>query len=404
MENRCPCCGLSALVPFYEVRDVPVHSVLRIDSYERARRFPTGDVKLASCSNCHFITNAAFDPSPMNYSAEYEETQGFSPTFNVFHQALADDLIRRHDLRGKTVVEIGCGKGEFLTMICERGGNTGIGFDPAYVPGRNENAAEQAVTFIEDFYSEMYAGYRGDLVCCKMTLEHIQRPIDLISTVRRSIGDKEDTIVFFQVPEVRRVLRDLAFWDVYYEHCSYFSRSSLARLFASCGFEVLDVWTDYDDQYLMIEARPSPEDETPELDAEVESDAEGLAQDLAYFAKHVPHRLRSWKEALRAMKARGQRVALWGGGSKAVAFLTTLGIGDEVAYAVDINPHKRGTFLAKTAHEVVSPQRLAKDQPDVVIVMNPVYRDEIGVELAEMGLSPELLDVRADAVGPVAIK
>lgn len=395
MKKRCPCCGADALHPFYEVREVPVHSVLRITSYEHARHFPTGDIRLASCSNCGFITNTAFDPGVMNYSAEYEETQGFSSTFNAFHQALAEDLIRRHDLRGKTVIEIGCGKGEFLTMICERGGNAGVGFDPAYVPERNRSAAQQQVTFIEDFYSEEYAGYRGDLICCKMTLEHIPRPFDLVSTVRRSIGDEGDTVVFFQVPEVRRVLHDLAFWDVYYEHCSYFSRSSLARLFVACGFEVLDVWTDYDDQYLMIEARPSRKDEAVHLVDAIEADAEGLVRDVAYFTGHIPGCLSAWKEALRVMKERGRRVVLWGGGSKAVAFLTTLGIEDEVAYAVDINPYKHGTFLAKTGHEIIGPQQLTEVRPDVVIIMNPVYRDEIGADLAKLGLAPELLDVHS---------
>ena len=29
--------------------------------------------------------------------------------------------------------------------------------------------------------------------------------------------------MFFQVPDMSRVLRDLAFWDIYYEHCSYFT-------------------------------------------------------------------------------------------------------------------------------------------------------------------------------------
>ena len=41
------------------------------------------------------------------------------------------DLIRRYDLRGKEVIEIGCGKGEFLSLLCEVGDNRGVGFDPA---------------------------------------------------------------------------------------------------------------------------------------------------------------------------------------------------------------------------------------------------------------------------------
>ena len=84
---------------------------------------------------------------------------------------------------------------------------------------------------------------------------------------------------------------------------------------------------------------------------------------------------------------------IWGAGSKGVAFLTTLGVGDGLAYAVDINPHKHGFFMPGTGHEVVSPAYLREGLPDVVVVMNEIYEVEIRRKLAEMGLAPELLSV-----------
>ncbi len=59
----------------------------------------------------------------MNYSTKCEETQGFSPMFQSFHSKLAKDLIERYDLRNKSVLEIGCGKGEFISMLCAMGRN-----------------------------------------------------------------------------------------------------------------------------------------------------------------------------------------------------------------------------------------------------------------------------------------
>jgi len=64
-----------------------------------------------------------------------------------------------------------------------------------------------------------------------MTLEHIADTADFIKMVRGSLQDSPSTDVFFQVPDVLRVLEEEAFWDIYYEHCSYFSIGSLARLF-----------------------------------------------------------------------------------------------------------------------------------------------------------------------------
>ena len=81
---------------------------------------------------------------------------------------------------------------------------------------------------------------------------------------------------------------------------------------------------------------------------------------------------------------------LWGSGSKAVSYLTTLGITDEIEYVVDINPHKRGKFLAGTGHEIVLPEFLVEYRPDAVIVMNPIYGDEIRKGLERLGLHPDI--------------
>jgi hypothetical protein len=83
-------------------------------------------------------------------------------------------------------------------------------------------------------------------------------------------------------------------------------------------------------------------------------------------------------------------VVLWGSGSKAVGYLTTLGLKDEVAAVIDINPHKHGQYLAGTGHEIVSPDALVHLVPDVVVVMNPIYLDEIQGDLHRRGLFPEL--------------
>ena len=395
-ETSCPACGSTDLSVFYEVSDTPVHSVLLLFDREEALNYTTGDIRLAFCPTCGFISNVAFDPSLHEYSDRYEETQGFSPTFSAFHRNLARHLIDRYDLHGKDILEIGCGKGEFLTLLCELGDNRGVGIDPAYVPGRLQSEASEQITFIRDFYSEQYAHLQADFVVCKMTLEHIPNVEEFVSMVRRAIGDQTNTTLFFQIPEIRRILRDLEFVDVYYEHCSYFSAGSLARLFRRAGFDVLDLWTDYDDQYLMIEARPGDgrgADLLPQ-----EDDLAELAEDVAYFAGNVQTELARWSEVAKCAgsaspEAGFQRIVLWGGGSKAVAFLTTLGIRDEIQYAVDINPHKHGAFLAGTGQEVVAPAFLRDYQPDLVIIMNPVYVDEIASDLAAMGLQPEIMAV-----------
>ncbi len=383
-EGCCPACGGRDLEVFFEVPRVPVNSVLLLPTREEALAFPTGKIELAYCHGCSFIFNKAFDPSKLEYSDRYEETQGYSKTFQEWHENLARRVIERFNLRNKLIVEIGCGKGEFLTRLCELGPNRGIGYDPSYRPERNQSEAVERIEFVRDFYPEDSAP-GGDLVICKMTLEHIAPVYEFVASVRRSLEGKSETDVFFQIPSAERILQDCAFWDIYYEHCSYFGVPSLSRVFRRAGFQVVSVSRDYGGQYLMIEARPALTTiaETPEQSQ--------ISQLVRSFRERVTATLDGWRRRLDEFKAEGKRVVLWGGGSKGVAFLTTLALGDEVIAAVDINPNKHGHFMAMTGHPIVGPDELKEIRPDVVVVMNELYTDEIKRDLAARDLYPEVI-------------
>ncbi len=386
----CPSCRSTAVSVFYEVERAPVHSVLLLPTQEEAITYPTGTVRLGFCATCGFIYNTAFDAALQHeYAARYEETQGYSPTFNAFATRLARRLIDRYDLHGKQIIEVGCGKGEFLTLLCQMGDNRGIGIDPSYVSDRSLSAPDERVRFLTECYSEQHAHYACDFLCCKMTLEHIDQTAAFVGTVAAATRNHPDTIIFFQVPNARYVFEEVAFWDIYYEHCSYFSAGSLARLFRSQGFDVLDLLTDYDDQYLMIEARPAAgRNKTfPQL----EDDLAVMIELVRNFPAAFQQKASYWKEVVQRIRQQDQRAVLWGSGSKGVAFLTTLHISDDIVYTVDINPHKQGTYMAGTGQQIVGPEFLQEYRPDVVIIMNPVYTEEIQRSLEQMGLSPQLM-------------
>lgn len=393
LHDGCPSCGSVGVHIFYKLPRVPVHSVQLFRTRELALNSPKGDIALGFCRKCGFISNIAFDPLLQDYSSEYESTQANSPTYNAFAMRLAKYLVDHYDLHDKDILDIGCGQGEFLTLLCELGGNRGVGFDPAYIGGRVDSEAIERIKFVKDFYSEKYADSRADFICCKMTLEHIKETAEFVSTILRSIGSRSKTVVFFQVPETTRILEERAFWDIYYEHCSYFGIGSLGRLFRHCGFKVTDIWQDFDDQYLMIEAQPNYGERISSLPQE--DDLEVITHSVFDFSADVQLRIEVWKSRLREVKQKRQRAVLWGGGSKGVAFLTTLRVEGEIEYVVDINPLKQGTYMAGTGQEIISPEFLMEYKPDIVIVMNPIYQNEIREELTRLNMTPELVSIES---------
>ncbi|MFZ1428047.1 MAG: class I SAM-dependent methyltransferase [Geminicoccaceae bacterium] len=382
----CPACGKAALAPFYRVASIPVHSCVLVETREAALAFPQGDLELAFCESCGFIHNHLFDRSRLDYSGEYEETQGYSPRFRSFIDEVCEDQIRRHALGGKTLFEIGCGKGEFLVSLCERSGSHGVGIDPAYRPERTQSAAAEQLTFIQDSFGAGYGPIAADYICCRHTLEHIPDVGDFLRLVREGIGDRRPVTLFFELPDTERVLDERAFWDIYYEHCSYFTPGSLERLFRRAGFEVTRQWKAFDDQYLMLEARPGVSGPASDDAADIER----TRQRVAAFSTDVARKLDSLREAVQAWRRTGKTVVIWGSGSKSVGYLTTLGLRDEIKAVVDINPHKHGKYQAGSGHEIVGPDALTEIKPDAVVIMNPIYIEEISADLKRRGLTPEI--------------
>lgn len=387
----CTCCGGSATEVIYAVPSIPAHSCVLLDTPAAARSFPRRDLELCFCHDCGLAFNRVFDPSVMRYSTDFEESQHFSETFNGFAKKLACEVAQRCGTVGKRILEIGCGKGEFLAELCEVGDAQGIGIDPGYRVDPGRGNADARIEFIVDHFGPRYADLVADIVLCRHTLEHIPAVARFIHDIRAMIGPRDDAWVVFETPDFKRVLQEGAFWDIYYEHCSYFTPGTHAHLFRAQGFDVTDLALVYSDQYIVQYARPARGPTIPSLPLERDRDeSRALA---ATFGERVREVQDLWRERVDEAYAAGRSVVLWGGGSKAVSFLTTLGITDEVRAAVDVNPFKQGKYTPGTGHPVIAPQRLLDVRPDLVIVMNPIYTTEVRSLLASLDLYPEVLAV-----------
>jgi hypothetical protein len=241
---------------------------------------------------------------------------------------------------------------------------------------------------VQDYYSDKYADIEADLVCCRHALEHIETPQAFLKIVRSAIGDKNGAALYFEVPNSLYTLRDLGIWDIIYEHCGYFSESSLTRVFMNSGFSVNRSSETFGKQFLSIEAAPATEGGVAD---KASFDIAAVTAYADTFEKEYRQKVALWKDRLETFKQEQRKVVVWGAGSKGVTFLNVLKAQEEVANIVDLNPHKQGKYVPGTGHQVVSPEYLKDSQPDTVIVMNPVYADEIADSLKEMNVPAEIV-------------
>jgi SAM-dependent methyltransferase len=385
-HNNCPNCHSGDIEDFFRMENAPVQSLVTINNKEEALAIPRKDITLAFCHSCAFIFNSSFDTTIDYYTQGYEDQQGFSPTFKEFITGVTNRFINRYNVRNKDVVEIGCGKGDFILLMSELGNNRGTGIDPAFVEGRM--APNPKLKFIKEFYSEKHGNLPNDVITCRHTVEHIHGTGEFMKTIRNSIKPGKDVILFFEVPSIVRILKIQAFWDIFYEHCTYMSPGSLGRLFRMNGFEVVDMYLEYDDQYLFIEARPV--DEISQKIHPLEESVADLWNLAKEFSSEVYKRLDEWRVLLEDYKKKNKKVVVWGGGSKSVGFLTHFDKIGLIEHVVDINPHMTGNYIPGIGLKYEKPEFLKQYNPDAVIIMNGVYQKEIGEMLGKMGLYPEL--------------
>jgi SAM-dependent methyltransferase len=353
------------------------------DSRSEALLVECGAIELVRCPECTHVYNRAFEPERVKYAPGYENALGFSPHYNAYLSATAERLICTYELRRKSIVEIGCGSADLLSLLCGQGGNHGIGYDPSQ-QSRTFRIGEGSIEIRSQGFTALDCD-PVDFVCSKHVLEHLD---ELQTTLRqaRSIL-RQDGAGYFEVPDGITILHLRRIWDLSYEHVSYFSPLSLQRALSDAGFSVVRVENGFGGQYLQAEVLADRGMATtpPKCDtrANVPSD----------FAGAFGAMLEQWKDRMTTMVAEGRRVVLWGAGMKAVGFLNMLAIGatEGVEYVVDINPRKAGRFVPGTAQRIVSPEYLRDYRPDVVVVMNPEYLEEIRSMLESTGLHCDLL-------------
>ncbi|MEO1018147.1 MAG: class I SAM-dependent methyltransferase, partial [Pseudomonadota bacterium] len=227
-----------------------------MDSAEDAQNFETHELFLKFCDECGFIFNAAFDSAKVDYASATEESQHFSGTFNRFAKQLIAEIACLYDLEDKNILEIGCGKGDFIRELVLQTKSVGFGIDPGFLSARFRKVDERNIVFRREYFDAAKITIDPDFVVCRHTLEHIPDVGRFMSDIAKITAGRPNVGIFFETPDVFRVLRDGAFWDIYYEHCSYFTLQSHARLFARFGMDVAYQYLAYDDQYIIQYAKP----------------------------------------------------------------------------------------------------------------------------------------------------
>jgi len=378
MQRQCPLCRHSEWTALYTAEELPLFQNVVFADRDDAKNTKRARIDLQECQNCQFVFNAAFDESQMNYDGRYQNEQGHSRYFGTYLDAVVAEL-QAKGFQNKRVIEIGCGKGAFISKLRQAGFTNTKGYDPAF-EGNDPD-------IICDYYKGQSADEPADLIVLRHVLEHVAKPFDFLKTIaqaNRSLGT-----IYIEVPDFQWIVRENAFWDIYNEHCNYFTSQTLSSLFA-----LSECHPSFEDQYLsffgdLSSLRPPG----PRLPVKGETEEADKV-----CAEHI-HR---WKAILENHKH--HCIVVWGAASKGVIFANLIDPHAEIVRVfVDINPKKQGMYIGGTGHKIISPVQLKefRDSPMTIIVANKNYLDEIKQEVKE--LKPQILTLSMGGFQGVAL-
>lgn len=356
--GHCRVCGMEFFPnPLLEWPNMPRAAQALPDA--QALPTETGvDLVVCQCSGCGLVQLRG---EPVPYYRDVIRAAGISSEMRAFRAQQFTDFLEQYSLRGQRVLEVGCGRGEYLTIMQEVGAKAyGLEHLPESVVACRQQGLAVQEGFMEGADTRLPEAPFEAFFTLNF-LEHQPTPKNFLRGIWHNLVPQGIGLV--EVPNFDMMLRQRLFSEFTTDHLLYFTTETLATTLQVCGFEVLDsrvVWHDY---ILSAIVRKR------------------TALDASEFARY-PEKLKAQLNAYLAGFAPGE-VAVWGAGHQAFAVLALAELGGKIRYVVDSAPFKQNRFTPATHLPIVPPQTLETDPVAAVIVMAAGYSDEVAATLRD---------------------
>jgi Methyltransferase domain/C-methyltransferase C-terminal domain len=384
---NCQICGRPDPVSLLKKLHVPILMHKLYTSPSAAREAKLGPLEMVGCRHCGFVCNAAFDPSLIEYSDDYENNQTHSVAFKR-HLDLRVAAILDSTPDDIDYLEIGCGQGDFMERVIRtqpQRFKSAEGFDTVW-RGSDQILASGARVH-KSYFDRSTAALlkrQPNVVVTRHTIEHVPNPIQFLTSIREALGPASTARLFVETPCVQWIIENAALQDFFYEHCSIFSRDSLALALRRSGFRNdLKIDRVFGDQYLWATAVAGE----PDCNADASCNIP-----IASIETMKTNFIDKWWREVAKRRSDGP-IAIWGAGAKGITFALLVGRENTFDHAIDMNPGKQGHFMPGSGIGIVTPGQSAKRAPATIFVMNPNYLSEITKTCAEVGIKAALVPI-----------
>lgn len=416
MKMTCIACG-HALSPLMTLDDMPASAQNIPAASELAEDHPLS-LTLCQCPSCGLVQ---FDTEPVDYYRDVIRAGGGTRTMTrLRHEEYARLLIamQAQHIRGRRIVEVGCGRGEFLRMwqnlAEDPEGAAALARDQARDPLSGQpNAAplhlvgiEHKPSLVEEANAsadKKYRVYEGfatgdvrypegpfDAFVQFNFLEHQPDPCDMLRNIGRNL--KPQALGLITVPSFEYILRYNGYYELLRDHIANYTEFTLQKLLQDCGFELLSMDLVNRDTIEAIVRKADP-DELSELHYSGRLiDVSALRDSYDRLSASVNAHIDHLSESHRTM-------AIWGASHQGFTLAATTKLGGRVEYIIDSAPFKQGRFSPASHIPIVAPDYAVAHPVDEILIVAPGYTDEIaGIIRERFDENVRILVLRTDRI------
>lgn len=312
-------------------------------------------VNLNLCQ-CKFCGLVQFDCEPVDYYRDVIRAGGFSSTMIELRKNQYQYFIEKFKLKNKKIIEIGCGKGEFLKVLTEFPVRAfGIENKPDLVKAANDAGLNVSRDFA-DSPSKKLKNAPFDAFLSFNFMEHQPDPNAMMRCIYNNLTENGYGLI--TVPSFEYILENNSFYELLHDHIANYTKDTLRFLVEKNGFVMLECERINRDTWSMIvQKRPV-------------TDVSGLRNNFETLSKQM-------QNFVEEKSKNGKKIAVWGASHQGFTALSTTGVSENISYIIDSAPFKQNRYSPATHIKIVSPDYFFNEPVDTILIIAPGYTSEI---------------------------
>jgi SAM-dependent methyltransferase len=384
--KNCKLCKSSSLKLALDLADLPIGDKYLPENRknESLKIYP---LKIMMCENCGNYQNSGFVDPKIIYNFYLSRPATTNPHLSGAYKEYADILVKNYSNNKKDLkaYEAGSNDGTFIEYMQKSLDMKVLGIEPS--PNLSKQANDRSVETINDYFNSKLATKivkkhgQTDFFITNHTASNIVDFNDFIDGVKIIL--KDDGVFSLQTFYHKDVIEHNLIENFTHEHLNYFYIKPLQSFLKNKGMEIFDIQLvpAKGGSFRAFIQKSNGPNRMQEIVSKIEKDEEDFGMNSIEIHERIKSFISDIKGKLHQIidqkNKEDKKIAAYGTSIGGTTFIFNYGISKALNFMVDDDPYRQGLLSPHFHIPVVSKEEIFKQKIDTIIILAPLYFDQI---------------------------